>query len=193
MTITRQQRDPQLKSRLHDFLRNGPDRCTLCRGRFVANGLVLAGFTADKEPAIVHAGCEGLRFDIWYGSMYGHLDRGNAPEPPWTASDRQWFAARPDRAFRGREPYPDEDLEIPHSTSVDHTLCVIVWQTFPGLRSRYACPVPTVALPLPDYDPILHAMVDMTRNIVATPTSAAGMLALFERYEARVAQESRGK
>lgn len=111
----------------------------------------------DASPGEAEVETCGIPARAWRLGL--HIGR---PDSPWSADDRAWFAAHPDRAHRWRKPFPDEiptDLLWASPYPV-----IVVRQVAPGKRARPIAFLPhdlsQEDLDEMDWEEGLHALFD---------------------------------
>ena len=120
------------------------------------------------------------------GGMAGTPSRVSVRNSAWKADDAAWFRAHPDRAHRLRPLVEGERDSFPNGlravATPGHELQVVVRQVEPGRRIR----VPfarNLETPIPDAEPIIHALFDAVSKRRAAPViSVEEVAGLADRY-----------
>jgi hypothetical protein len=134
--------------------------------------------------------------DEEFGDLDAVLKRGGVPnarftgldDPPWKVADAEWFEQHPERSHHARLPMAGEaeafGLDRREPPPQDHGLCMLVRQVEPGRRIRTAIFMPEPTLPVPDLEPLAHALFDIAARDAGTgrPVRKAEVMALCERY-----------
>jgi hypothetical protein len=104
----------------------------------------------------------------------------------WKDDDRLWFEAHSDRSHRLRRPFAGEKYyrgDRPPIAPPRHESQILVRQLQPGMRIR-ASFIRNLAIDIPDYEPILHALFDVVSSGRTTTISVEEVAALAEKYRA---------
>lgn len=126
--------------------------------------------TDDIANAIDHiqkhvAGLDALGNNIARkGSVLGNTTRVHTANSLWKTDDAEWFRANPTRAHRMRRMHPGEDSTLFPGPSIPqppsgHEHQVLVRQVEPGRRIRISF-CRNTEVPIPDIEPLLHALFD---------------------------------
>jgi hypothetical protein len=202
----------QIERVIAGIMRNDGDRCSLCHAAFTNSAATYGGICHDEGPALVGNCCmEKLQLIVTAGiyltphaysqecaaevarkaGLNTPVVMGSATTP-WSCDDRQWFAANPQRSHRLRPAFPGEldalrgsnpscELQAPP----DHEIQFVVRQVEPGKRIRLPL-CRDIACPIPDIEPILHAIFDIYSKggPAGTPVSVAEVKELALKYAA---------
>jgi hypothetical protein len=105
-------------------------------------------------------------------------------DSPWKADDSKWFEANPLRSHRMRLPFPGE-LETENADQApppEHEVKILVRQVEPGWRIRRSF-LQYKAVPIPDVEPVIHALFDLVSQRPQTQSISGRELAeLALRY-----------
>ena len=108
-------------------------------------------------------------------------------EHPWKDDDRAWFEQHPDCSHRARAPYPGEADKQRNNAPDQCELIILVRQIEPGKRIKTAIYIYKRLLPVPDYEPLVHALFDTAVESMKTgktgPINKAKLFSLIERYK----------
>jgi hypothetical protein len=162
---------PRKLRKLIERLGDG-DHCMGCRREYRDRDVTWVGRDAKRRLRQVGECCADKLVSVVAFSMYF------VPKPAevWSADDRDWFAAHPDRSHRLREAFPGE-------FSADFANCshVVVEQMEPGARMR----VPMSPELLEAGDPpeeAIWAIFELVREAQKKGEAGVRMGAILERW-----------
>lgn len=118
------------------------------------------------------------------GGLTGKKAQLNTADSEWKSEDARWFKAHMNRAHRIRAPFPGELEGLPHSEvplPAGHEHRVLVRQIKPGVRVRIVF-YRDVGTPLPDVEPLVHALFDVVSASQGGVISRAQVAELAMQY-----------
>lgn len=113
----------------------------------------LKSLTADVDDLARRAGLkptDDIIFETW--------------DTPWSADDREWFRANPERSHRMRFLFDGEVLRRGNEPCPGVTFICLVRQVEPGKRVRKGFWINSEILPVPDAEPVAAALFDASNG-----------------------------
>lgn len=113
----------------------------------------------------------------------GVILKVNPHDGPWKENDRNWFEQNPKRSHRARLPFPGEADKEAAGAPAEHTMIMLVRQVEPGNRLKTNFYLITEALPVPDDEAIIHALLEIAMEREPPPPNAEAFHALIAKYQ----------
>ncbi len=178
----------KIERAIDTLIKRDGDRCSICHANFADRAPTFYGVIADGTAAIVGECC-ALKLHYLFGSGIYFATANNATadeaedvakragltrypkavcysDSAWKTDDRQWFEANPERSHRLRRRFPQEAdsfVEPLPTPPPGHEFQILVRQVAPGRRVRLPF-CRNTAVPIPDIEPVVHALFDLYAN-----------------------------